>query len=151
MNRKRIELPVIQKHLRIVRDRHRGDLEKACHQCGGCCHAKVQLNGTWFLVKGLSCKYLRPDPSGGTRCAVYSERHEKAPWCQDLALAIEEGSFPALCPYVNGLHGYHGPVHVDGADARLVEAVLRERLRGKPRREWADPAAWDAFMAGGAP
>ncbi len=140
----------IRRHLRVVRDRQGGDLEKACVHCGACCYAKVTANDVPVLVKSLRCKFLAVDATGKSRCSVYADRERKAPWCHSLQDGIAKSVFPQACPYVATLHGYTGPVMLSGSDYHAVEQSLREALRGTTCPEWADPTAWQAFVDGDA-
>ncbi len=140
----------VRRHLRIVRDRHGGDLEKACVHCGACCYAKVKANDVAVLVKSLRCKFLAVDATGKSRCSVYADRERKAPWCHSLHEGIAKSVFPQACPYVATLRDYSGPVMLSGSDYRAVEQALRDALRGAECPEWADPKAWQAFTTGDA-
>ena len=138
----------IRRHLRVIEQQRGGDLEALCLHCGSCCYAAAEVNGVRVLVKTLRCKHLAFDGAGQSRCTVYAERHERAPWCQSLELAIDKGLLAHDCPYVATLTGYQGPVLLQAVEDRAVEAALREQHRGEPCPPWADPAAWSAFLEG---
>ncbi len=140
----------IRRHLRVIRDRNGGDLEKACVHCGACCYAKVSANGVSVLVRSLRCRFLSVDATGKSRCTVYGDRRGKAPWCHELPDAIAKSILPGACPYVASMVGYTGPSVLGGPDYRAVEAALRESLRGTACPDWADPAAWKSFVEGDA-
>jgi uncharacterized cysteine cluster protein YcgN (CxxCxxCC family) len=139
---------LIRKHLAVLQQRH-GDLEKLCVDCGACCYAHVPANGVTVLIRSLRCKFLAVDGAGKSRCTVYAGRHEKAPWCEKLDEGIGHEIFPQACPYVDTLAGYRGPSELDEDDYRAVVDKLRRDWRDGPRKAWADPAEWQAFMDGG--
>ena len=138
----------VKKHLAVVQADHGGDLEQACVHCGACCHARASVNGTQVLVRGLRCKFLRVDGEGQSRCAVYAERHARAPWCKSLEVAIEKSLLPGPCPYVASLPAYTGPAILGELQYRLVEEQIRHSLSSQPCPEWADPGEWKAYVEG---
>ena len=140
---------LIRKHLRVLRDRHDGDLEGVCVHCAACCYAHVPVDGRPVLIRSLRCKFLAVDHDGKSRCTVYADRREKAPWCQNLEKAIAQEIFPQECPYVQGHGGYRGPQLLDEASYREVLERLRADWRDRPREPWADPEEWQAFLDGG--
>lgn len=138
----------LRKHLAVVAEAHGGDLERACQHCAACCYARVAVNGQPVLVRSLRCKHLEVAPGGESRCSVYADRHRVAPWCLELQAGIEKAIFPDPCPYVSTLEGYRGPAVLDEIQYRLVEGAIRDALRQRPCPEWADPAAWHAYVDG---
>lgn len=135
----------IRRHLTVIREKH-GDLESACNRCGACCHAQVAVNGVRVVVKALYCKYLEHDAEGRSRCTVYAERREKAPWCLDAPAGLTLQAFPDECPYVDGLTAYKGPEVLNEFQHRLIEPIVREALSGEPCPPWAEVEAWNRFL-----
>ncbi len=151
MNRDESSTNLIRKHLRVLRDQHGGSLDAACVHCGLCCFAHVPVEGGRpILIRSLRCKFLAVDAGGQSRCTVYADRHEKAPWCKNLEEAITEEIFPQACPYVERYGGYQGPQQLDEEGYREAEARLRAAWRDRPPEPFADPDEWQAFMNGGA-
>ncbi len=140
---------LVRRHLRVLQAESGGDLEALCSHCGACCHAKVEVDGAPVVIKALRCKHLELDATGQSRCAVYGDRRQKAPWCKSLELGIAVRIFPQECPYVATLSDYTGPRSLAAAAYREAESKVRARLRGRPPEEWADPAEWAAFVSGG--
>jgi uncharacterized cysteine cluster protein YcgN (CxxCxxCC family) len=138
----------IRKHLHVLREAE-GDLEKLCVHCSACCYAHVTANQIPMVIKSLRCKFLAVEGDGKSHCTVYAERREKAPWCKNLDEAIAQEIFPQACPYVDTFTGYVGPRELAQPDYRAVLDQLRRDWRDGPRKDWADPAEWQAFMDGG--
>ena len=82
--------------------------EAVCRRCGRCCYAKIIIDEeTWYT--DIPCPHLDLK----TRlCRVYEQRFEVDPDCLSVEEGIRLGVFPADCPYVAGLKGYHAP-HTD--------------------------------------
>ncbi len=138
----------VRKHLAVVRERHGGDLERACVHCSACCVARVRVGDTTVFLRSLRCKYLQADAAGESRCAVYDQRFEKAPWCMGIEEAITKAVFPNGCPYVEGLSGYQGPELLPDAAYAVVVDEFRNHHRGEQPPAWADPSAWNEFVNG---
>lgn len=143
--------PKVRRHLAVVQERHGGDLEAACTNCGTCCFTQVELEaGLSVVLHSLPCRYLAWVGTGAerrSRCTVYERRHETARWCHRLVAMIQKSVLPAACPYADGLPGYQGPVTVGDPDYRRLEDLVRAAYRGAPCPEWCKPEDWEAFLS----
>lgn len=100
------------------------DREALCRRCGRCCYEKILLQDHVFTT-GTPCAHL----DVATRlCRVYADRHRVNPRCLTVEQGVEWGVFPADCPYVAGLKGYH-PAEEGTLTAEIVEAIEQGRLR----------------------
>lgn len=84
-----------------------GDLEALCTHCGDCCQFAFRIDGPdgqqRYRLPALSCRHLLRQDDGTTRCAVYHDRAEQAPWCsKDLQSQLTQGVCSSRCAYVQG-------------------------------------------------
>ena len=80
------------------------------------------LNGE-VVYTPFFCKYY----DAATRlCTIYPRRHEVNPHCLTVEEGIKMGVFPADCPYVRDLPGYHPPR--ERCTAEELELYQRHRL-----------------------
>ena len=73
--------------------------EDKCKRCGQCCRIKTTILGVLFYSNKY-CPYLVFEKDGIAVCIIYKDRYEKAPWCQPIEDAIEQGLVPETCGYV---------------------------------------------------
>lgn len=138
------------------------DWESQCTRCGASCHFAVVVNGLPVVVDDLHCKFLEFDPDGRTRCSVYSERFERAPWCQHASEAVEQGLLAQGCAYTQKRAGYRGKTRLhrrlmDRARPTILAHILEvgvpigasvDGLRRYLRREGLEDARFEPSACG---
>lgn len=72
-----------------------------CKRCGKCCVVKLNIMGYVVLTQKV-CPYLEIMKDGKYNCKIYRDRFELASWCHPISEAIDEGSVPETCGYVEG-------------------------------------------------
>ena len=83
--------------------------ESLCRKCGRCCYAKTIVEGR-VIQTHVPCRYL---DTVTNLCTMYERRHEVNPHCLTVREGIEQGVFPADCPYVQGIEGYVPPIQLE--------------------------------------
>jgi uncharacterized cysteine cluster protein YcgN (CxxCxxCC family) len=78
--------------------------EKVCGDCptgirGYCCYLNAMLGGHNVILENQPCPHLDKVTH---LCGVYNERHEKAPWCNDVKDMYGQGALPKGCLYLKG-------------------------------------------------
>jgi len=79
--------------------------EDLCRRCGQCCYAKVIIDDEVYYTD-IPCERLDTKTN---LCKVYDRRFELEGDCLTVEEGIRLGVFPADCPYVAGVKGYHPP------------------------------------------
>lgn len=120
--------------------------EARCRMCGRCCYLGVILAPSFNVaVTELPCRYLDLDDG---HCRVYRQRHERAPWCCDVATGIQVHGYPDDCPYVAGKPEYQGrgkqflPPLVYG----YLRLQIKQACMAHGRPQMVDPDVWQQFV-----
>jgi uncharacterized cysteine cluster protein YcgN (CxxCxxCC family) len=117
-------------------------LEDYCTNCGACCHAGVNINKgvqkLRVLVHDLPCKHMVWKGSQST-CAVYADRHHKAPWCADLPEMLEKGLVPRDCPYVENLEGYTPTLVLEDTLYKSITPALKLAIAHSTDQHGSEP------------
>ncbi len=101
--------------------------EDLCTRCGKCCFFKKELEDESKIFTSTPCDYLEFLDDGTTKCSVYANRHQVAPWCLPLDQAIAKGCLPKECPYVQNIPNYRAPLEL----AKKQKFAIRHHYRGK--------------------
>jgi len=138
-------LPKLPDHLAKL---SKSELESICVDCGLCCHANVEVEkGVTALIPDLTCKHLRVEDDGVSRCSIYGERHEIAKeWCLPLADAIDKAIFPKTCPYVTEMVDYTGALVLSDDTYKSVRNTLQKSLVTQEKPEWLSDVSWAKFL-----
>ena len=128
----------------------KSDLESMCVDCGLCYHASIPIQkGMNLMLPDLRCKHLDVEKGTGKSCCnVYEQRDKVAgDWCMPLAKAVQDGAFPAQCPYVQDMQGYVG-THIPDLDVyeQHIRPDVRKMLNIQGKPSWVSEAAWDQFQ-----
>ena len=121
----------IEEHLKKLSEKK--PLEEYCTDCGACCRPSVLIaeGGKLklrVLLKDVYCKFMKVK-GGKSRCSVYKDRFNKAPWCANLKEMIQQGIAPHDCPYITELEGYIPSVDLDDTDYKEILPFLKSALK----------------------
>jgi len=97
--------------------------EALCRRCGRCCYEKLIVDGHVFTTR-TPCLYL---DVATNFCNVYERRLAINPRCLSVEQGTEFGVFPADCPYVRDLQGYH-PAEEGWLDDEIIRMIERGKL-----------------------
>jgi len=66
---------------------------------------------------------------GKSKCSVYKDRFNKAPWCANLKEMIVQGIAPGDCPYITELEGYKPSIDLNDTEYKDLLPFLKLGLK----------------------
>jgi uncharacterized cysteine cluster protein YcgN (CxxCxxCC family) len=121
--------------------------ESLCQKCGRCCYGSIPRGGTLIIISELPCRYLVRSDDHTATCSIYGNRHAVAKWCQTVnRKSVNQGLFPADCPYVRGIPNYRGKAALAENDREEFYRWVKDIFDGQPRPDYLAEKDWNLFF-----